>query len=72
MRAIGIPLKTIDDFIKYAKAHPGLSYGSAGIYGRGHLAIELFAQCKGLTFKHVPFRAEPHPVPLFWVSIQIF
>ena len=23
---------------------------------RGHLAMELFAKCKGLTFKHVPFR----------------
>ncbi len=49
------PLKTIDDFIKYAKAHPGLSYGSSGMYGRAHLAIEVFRQCKGLTFKHVPY-----------------
>jgi tripartite-type tricarboxylate transporter receptor subunit TctC len=50
------PIKSIDDFIAYAKAHPGLSYGSAGQLSRGHIAVELFAQCKGLTFKHVPFK----------------
>jgi len=50
------PLKTIDDFISYAKKNPGLSYGSPGSYGGHHLSIELFAECKGLKFKHVPFK----------------
>jgi tripartite-type tricarboxylate transporter receptor subunit TctC len=50
------PIKTIEEFISYAKAHPGLSYGSAGMLSRGHIAVEIFAQCKGLTFKHVPFK----------------
>ncbi len=50
------PVKTIDEFIVYAKAHPGLSYGASGQFSRGHLAMELFAKCKGLTFKHVPFK----------------
>jgi tripartite-type tricarboxylate transporter receptor subunit TctC len=50
------PLKTIDDFIAYAKKNPGLSYGSPGSYGGHHLSIELFADCKGLKFKHVPFK----------------
>jgi tripartite-type tricarboxylate transporter receptor subunit TctC len=50
------PLKTIDEFIAYAKAHPGLSYGSSGLYTQQQLAVELLAQCKGLTFKHVPFK----------------
>ncbi len=50
------PHKTIEDLMKYAKEHPGaLSFGSSGMYGRAHLAVEVFAQCKGLTFKHVPF-----------------
>jgi len=48
------PLKTIDQFIAYAKAHPGLSYASPGMYTQQHLAVELFRQCKGLEFKHVP------------------
>jgi tripartite-type tricarboxylate transporter receptor subunit TctC len=48
------PLKTIDEFIAYAKKHPGLSYGSSGTYTQQQLAVELLAKCKGLTFKHVP------------------
>jgi tripartite-type tricarboxylate transporter receptor subunit TctC len=48
------PLKTIDEFIADAKKHPGLSYGSAGTYTQQHLAVELLAKCKGLTFKHIP------------------
>jgi tripartite-type tricarboxylate transporter receptor subunit TctC len=48
------PFKTIDDFIAYAKANPGLSYGSPGMYTQQHLATELFRGCKGLNFKHVP------------------
>lgn len=51
------PIKTVDDFIAYAKAHPNLSYGSPGMYSQQHLAVELFAQCKGLTFKHVPYKS---------------
>ena len=50
------PIKTIDEFIAHAKAHPGLTYGASGQFSRGHLAMELFANCKGLTFKHVPFK----------------
>ncbi len=50
------PIRTIDDFIAYAKKNPGLSYGSPGSYGGHHLSIELFAECKGLKFKHVPFK----------------
>ncbi len=48
------PIKTIDEFVTYAKAHPGLSYGSPGMYTQQHLATELFRECKGLVFKHVP------------------
>jgi tripartite-type tricarboxylate transporter receptor subunit TctC len=50
------PLKTIDDFIAFAKANPGLSYGSSGAYTQQHMAVELFSQCKGLNLKHVPFK----------------
>ena len=50
------PLKTIDDFIAYAKSKPGLSYGSSGAYTQQHMAVELFSQCKGLNLKHVPYK----------------
>ena len=48
------PIQTIDEFVTYAKANPGLSYGSPGMFTQQHLATELFRECKGLTFKHVP------------------
>jgi tripartite-type tricarboxylate transporter receptor subunit TctC len=48
------PLKTIDEFIAYAKKNPGLSYTSSGVYAAQHLAVQLLAKCKGLTFKHIP------------------
>jgi len=50
------PLKTIDEFIAFAKAHPGLSYGSPGMHSGGHLSTEVLARCRGLKFKHVPFK----------------
>jgi tripartite-type tricarboxylate transporter receptor subunit TctC len=51
------PIKTIDDFIAHARANPGLSYGSSGVYTQQHLAVELLAMCKGLSFKHVPYKS---------------
>lgn len=50
------PFKTIDELIVHAKAHPGLAYASPGMYTQNHLSIELLAKCKGLKFKHVPFK----------------
>ncbi len=50
------PLKNIEEFIAYAKAHPGLSYGSSGAYTQQHMAVELLSQCKDLHLKHVPFK----------------
>jgi putative tricarboxylic transport membrane protein len=48
------PYKTIDEFIAYARAHPGVSYTSPGLYSQQQLATELFRLCKGLDFTHVP------------------
>ncbi len=48
------PWKTLDEFIAYAKTHPGMSYTSTGMYTRQQISAELLAQCKGLTFRHVP------------------
>ena len=50
------PFKNAQDLISYAKTHPGMSYGSTGIYGQSHLSTFQFANCKGLQFKHVPFK----------------
>lgn len=50
------PWKTIDEFIAYAKKNPGMAYGSSGLHTQQQIAIEVLAQCKGLKFKHVPYK----------------
>ena len=50
------PWKNIDEFIDYAKKNPGMAYGSSGLHTQQQIAIEVLAQCKGLTFKHVPYK----------------
>jgi tripartite-type tricarboxylate transporter receptor subunit TctC len=48
------PWKTIEEFIAHAKKNPGMSYTSTGLFTRQQISAELLAQCKGLTFRHVP------------------
>ena len=48
------PIKTVQDFITYAKAHPGMTYGSPGINSHNGITIQLFAECKGLQLKEIP------------------
>lgn len=50
------PLKTVEEFISYAKAHPGMTYGSNGPNIHQAMSIELLAQCKGLIFKQIPYQ----------------
>ncbi|MGP1676607.1 MAG: tripartite tricarboxylate transporter substrate binding protein [Burkholderiales bacterium] len=50
------PWKTIDEFIDYAKKNPGMAYGSSGLHTQQQIAVEVLAQCKGLKFKHVPYK----------------
>ncbi len=52
-------VKTVDEFIRYAKANPGkLSFGSIGYGSSQHLVAEMFAAMTGLDILHVPFRGE--------------
>lgn len=53
-----LPVKTLKEFVDYAKANPGkLSYGSAGTGTMTHLAAEQFKQAVGLTdLTHVPYK----------------
>ncbi|SHI13681.1 Bug family tripartite tricarboxylate transporter substrate binding protein [Pollutimonas bauzanensis] len=49
--------KTIPEFIRYAKDHPGdLSVGSAGNGNTSHLALELFSNMAGVKLMHVPYK----------------
>jgi tripartite-type tricarboxylate transporter receptor subunit TctC len=59
--AIGVqtilPIRNIADLVRYARANPGkLNFGSAGVGGSSHLALEAIAQHYRLDLLHVPYR----------------
>jgi tripartite-type tricarboxylate transporter receptor subunit TctC len=51
-----IPAKTLGEFIAYAKANPGLAYGSAGNGSPQHLGAEMLKTLAGIDIRHVPYR----------------
>ena len=53
-----VPVRTLKEFIAYAKANPGkLSYGSAGAGTMSNLSGELFKQLTGLNdLVHIPYK----------------
>jgi tripartite-type tricarboxylate transporter receptor subunit TctC len=51
-----IPAKTLGEFIAYAKANPGLAYGSAGNGSPHHLGAEMLRSAAGIEIRHVPYR----------------
>jgi tripartite-type tricarboxylate transporter receptor subunit TctC len=55
--APGAPVKTLPEFLAWAKSDPkGISYGSPGAGSPHHLAVELFRAQTGLALTHVPYR----------------
>ena len=52
-----VPVRTVPEFIAYAKAHPGkLNMASGGIGNSTHMAGELFKMMTGVNLLHVPYR----------------
>ena len=52
-----LPVRTLDEFIAYAKANPGrLNYSSFGNNTSNHLAGELFKSLTGVQAVHVPYK----------------
>ena len=52
-----VPAKTLPEFIAYAKANPGqVRYGSGGIGGALHIAVEMLKLKTGADLVHVPYR----------------
>ncbi|MDR6860742.1 tripartite tricarboxylate transporter substrate binding protein [Variovorax guangxiensis] len=50
-----LPVRTVDEFVRYAKANPGkLSFGGAG--GLTSFAGEMFKHMAGIDMVHVPYR----------------
>jgi len=52
-----VPVRTVPEFITYAKANPGkINMGSAGSGTPQHLGGELFKLLTGVEMTHVPYR----------------
>ena len=68
------PVKTIPEFIAYAKANPGrINMASAGIGNTTHLAGVLFMMLTGTRFTHVPYRGgAPAVADLIGGQVQVY
>jgi tripartite-type tricarboxylate transporter receptor subunit TctC len=54
------PAKAVPDFIRYAKANPGMiNMGSGGSGSNQHLYGELFKMMTGVDMVHLPYRGAP-------------
>jgi tripartite-type tricarboxylate transporter receptor subunit TctC len=52
-----VPATSVKELIAWVKSRPGpVNYGSSGISGSGHLAMELFENKTGLQLNHVPYK----------------
>ena len=53
-----VPAKTIREFVREARAHPGkLTYGSSGIGSTNHLVTELFSMLAKVKLTHAPYKS---------------
>ena len=58
------PYKTFKEFIDFAKANPGkISYGTTGVGGSPHLAMEALQLAAKVQMTHVPFTGIAQAVP---------
>jgi tripartite-type tricarboxylate transporter receptor subunit TctC len=54
-----VPVKTVPEFIAYAKAHPGtINMASGGTGSTPHLGGELFKMMTGIDMLHVPYHGD--------------
>ena len=52
-----VPVKTMQEFIAYAKANPGkINFGSSGGGSPPHLSMELLRSLAGINLVHVPYK----------------
>ncbi len=55
----GLPVKTFQELIAYAKANPGkLTYGSTGIGNSLHLTMEMIKHATGIDIQMAPYRGD--------------
>jgi tripartite-type tricarboxylate transporter receptor subunit TctC len=68
-----VPVKTVSEFIAYAKTNPGkLNYASGGVGTPQHLCGELFKMMTSVDMVHVPYRgAAPAVSDLIAGQVQV-
>jgi tripartite-type tricarboxylate transporter receptor subunit TctC len=51
------PMKTLKQYIAYARANPGkLNFGSSGVGASPHMSIQLLMSITGINIVHVPYK----------------
>jgi tripartite-type tricarboxylate transporter receptor subunit TctC len=72
--SLSVPVKTVPEFIAYAKANPGkLNMASSGNGSSPHVAGELFKAMAGVNLVHVPYRGSaPAITDLLGGQVQVF
>jgi tripartite-type tricarboxylate transporter receptor subunit TctC len=51
-----LPVKTVAEFVAYAKANPGLGFATSGVGSNQHVVGEWFKREAGIKIDHVPYR----------------
>jgi tripartite-type tricarboxylate transporter receptor subunit TctC len=71
--SLGVPVKTVLEFIVYAKVDSGkINMASGGIGSGNHIFGELFKMMTGVNLVHVPYRgAGPALVDLIGGQVQV-
>lgn len=58
-----LPIKTIQDLVREAKAHPGkIDIGTSGIGTIHHIAMAVFSADAGLDMTHIPYKGSGQSV----------
>jgi len=58
-----LPVRDLKEMIAYLRAHPGSTYGTAGIGTPHHLGAELLKTMTGVDITHVPYKGAAFLVP---------
>lgn len=68
-----LPVKSVAEFIAYARAHPGeINYASGGNGSSAHLSTELFKSMTGIQMNHVPYKGStPALMDLIGGQVQV-
>ena len=68
-----VPVKSVPEFIAYAKANPGkINFASSGVGSTIHMSAELFKMMAGVNLVHVPYRgAAPAITDLLAGQVQV-